>query len=81
MIYCAKINFHVVPVHIHNPAEVNVPLVSVTYIISFLVVVVIALACVAVISGGANPCVVELTSSFADAFGVSVPMPTLLFAP
>lgn len=40
----------------------------------------IALACVAVIMV-VNPDVVELTSNFADATGVTVPVPTFEFVP
>jgi hypothetical protein len=38
--------------------------------------VAMALRSAVVILGGKNPCVVDLTSSFADASGVLVPMPT-----
>ena len=44
---------------------------------SFRVVVDIALACVALISGGANPEVVDHTSSLADGDGFVVPIPIL----
>ena len=39
----------------------------------------IAASCVAVTRGGRMPFVVEYTSSEADVFGVTVPIPTALF--